>query len=60
VRPASRGQIEVHVALGVEHRRHQQRIAEQVLAVEVVASGIVGEFQQHRAQHRRAMIDRLS
>ena len=54
MRPAPFRQIKLHFAGLGEHRRHQDRIAQHILAVEIVAGRIVRVLEHHRAQHRRA------
>ena len=54
VRPAPIRQIKLHLARFGEHRRHQDRITEHILAVKIVAGRIVLKLEHHRTQHRRA------
>ena len=58
-RPRPRGQVVVHMAVGVHHRGHQQVRAQHVLPVAGLAGDAVRELQQHGPQHGRAGLVRL-
>ena len=57
--PLAVGQIVIHMAVRMEHGRHQQAFAHHVLTIQRIAGGIVGEFQHHGAHHGRAVLVRL-
>ena len=55
IRPFARGQVVVHMAVGVHHRGHQQVRAQHVLGVAGLAGDAVRELQQHGPQHGHAL-----